>query len=269
MTLTHPAYEQLRTVTPTASVLLADNPSQMTLQGTNTWILRAPGSSEYVVVDPGPKDRKHSDAIARETDGKIALTLITHHHADHTGGIDRLVKLTGTPVRAVKPEFLHGTGTVLTDGEVIEAAGIRLTVLATPGHTEDSVSFLLDGPDDTDAALLTGDTVLGSGTTVLESRDGALADYLTSLNRLAEAAPGRVLLPAHGPEHADAEPVIRYYLQHREERLQQVRDALEKLGPKAKPLQIVAVVYADVDKRLWPAAHSSVKAQLAYIRSHG
>lgn len=268
MTLTHPAYEQLRPVTPSASVLLADNPNQMTLEGTNTWILRAPGSSGYVVVDPGPKDRKHSEAIARETDGNIALTLITHHHHDHTGGIDRLVKLTGTPVRAVEPEFLRD-GTVLVDGEVIEAAGIRLTVLATPGHTTDSVSFLLDGPDDADAALLTGDTVLGSGTTVLESRDGALADYLNSLKRLAEAAPGRALLPAHGPDHPDAEPVISYYIKHREERLQQVRDALEKLGPKAKALQIVALVYADVDKRLWPAAHSSVKAQLAYIRSHG
>ncbi|NNH73355.1 MBL fold metallo-hydrolase [Nocardia uniformis] len=267
MTLTHPAYEQLRAVTPSASVLLADNPSQMTLQGTNTWILRAPGSSEYVVIDPGPKDRKHSAAIARETGGKIALTLITHQHADHTGGIDRLVALTGTPVRAVKSEFLRGDGTALVGGEVIEAAGIRLTVLATPGHTEDSVSFLLDGPDD--AALLTGDTVLGSGTTVLESRDGALADYLASLNNLIAVAPGRVLLPAHGPEHRDAEPVIRYYLAHREERLQQVRDALVKLGPNAKALQIVAMVYADVDKRLWPAARSSVQAQLAYIRSHG
>ncbi|MFI6870702.1 MBL fold metallo-hydrolase [Nocardia sp. NPDC050406] len=268
MTLTHPAYEQLRPVTPSASVLLADNPNQMTLEGTNTWILRAPGSSDCVVVDPGPKDRKHSEAIARETGGNIALTLITHHHHDHTGGIARLVELTGTPVRAVESEFLRGSGTSLTDGEVIEAAGVRLTVLATPGHTTDSVSFLLDGPD-AEAALLTGDTVLGSGTTVLESRDGALADYLNSLRRLADAAPGRTLLPAHGPDHPDAEPVIAYYIKHREERLQQVRDALEKLGPKAKALQIVALVYADVDKRLWPAAHSSVKAQLAYIRSHG
>ncbi|MBL1073600.1 MBL fold metallo-hydrolase [Nocardia sp. 2] len=268
MTLTHPAYEQLRQVTPSAAVVLADNPSGMTLQGTNTWLLRAPGSSEYVLVDPGPKDRKHTEALVRETGGNIALTIVTHHHADHTGGISRLVKETGTPVRAVDPQFLHGTDQVLTDGEVIEAAGLRITVLATPGHTEDSISLLIDGPDG-ERALLTGDTVLGTGTTVLESRDDALADYLTSLKRLAEAAPGRHLLPAHGPDHADAEPVITYYIKHREERLQQVRDALEKLGPKAKALQIVAVVYADVDKRLWPAAHSSVKAQLAYIRSHG
>ncbi|MFD6353236.1 MBL fold metallo-hydrolase [Nocardia tengchongensis] len=268
MTITHPAYEQLRQVTPSAAVVLADNPSGMTLQGTNTWLLRAPGATEYVLVDPGPKDRKHTEALVRATGGEIVLTLITHEHADHTGGIDHLVKATGTPVRAKGSEFLRGSGTVLADSEVIEAAGLRITVLATPGHTGDSHSFVVDGPDG-ERVLLTGDTVLGSGTTVLESSDGALADYLDSLNRLVAVAPGRTLLPAHGPDHPDAEPVIRFYIAHREERLNQVRAALEKLGPKAKSLQIVAEVYADVDKRLWPAAHSSVKAQLAYLRSRG
>lgn len=266
MTLTHPAYEQLRQVTASAAVVLADNPSGMTLQGTNTWLLRAPGATEYIVVDPGPKDRAHTEALVRETGGRIALTLITHKHHDHTGGIDALVRETGTPVRAKDSEFLRGGGTVLADGEVIEAAGLRITVLATPGHTEDSVSFLLDGPDG-ERALISGDTVLGSGTTVLESWDGALAAYLDSLESLAQAAPGRHLLPAHGPDHADAEPVIRYYIAHREERLNQVRAALEKLGSEADSQQIVAEVYADVDRRLWPAARSSVKAQLAYLRS--
>lgn len=260
MTLTHPAYGQLRPVTGTASVLLADNPNQMTLEGTNTWILRAPDRSDCVVIDPGPKDKAHSEAIARATDGNIALTLITHHHHDHTGGIDRLVKLTGTPVRAMDPKYLSGSSAPLTDGEVVEAAGLRLTVLGTPGHTQDSVSLLLDD------ALITGDTVLGSGTTVLESRDDALGDYLDSLELLARHAPGRALLPAHGPDHPQAEPVIGYYIEHRHQRLDQVRAALRELGENATPLQIVAKVYADVDKRLWPAARSSVKAQLAYLR---
>lgn len=260
MTLTHPAYGQLRPVTGTASVLLADNPNQMTLEGTNTWILRAPDRSDCVVIDPGPKDKAHSEAIARATDGNIALTLITHHHHDHTGGIDRLVKLTGTPVRAMDPKYLSGSLAPLTDGEVVEAAGLRLTVLGTPGHTQDSVSLLLDD------ALITGDTVLGSGTTVLESRDDALGDYLDSLELLARHAPGRALLPAHGPDHPQAEPVIGYYIEHRHQRLNQVRAALRELGENATPLQVVAKVYADVDKRLWPAARSSVKAQLAYLR---
>ncbi|MGV9674723.1 MBL fold metallo-hydrolase [Nocardia sp. NPDC003482] len=260
MSLTHPAYGQVRPVTPTASVLLANNPNQMTLQGTNTWLLRAPDRSDYVVIDPGPKDKAHVEAIARATDGRIALTLITHHHHDHTGGIDRLVKLTGAQVRSHDPKFLHGSAETLTDGEVVEAAGLRIRVLATPGHTTDSLSFVLGD------AVLTGDTVLGSGTTVLESRDGALGDYLSSLDRLSEVASGRALLPAHGPDHPEAKPVIDYYIRHRQERLDQVREALRELGPNARPLQIVAKVYADVDKKLWPAARSSVKAQLAYLR---
>ncbi|MEV0683813.1 MBL fold metallo-hydrolase [Nocardia sp. NPDC050378] len=261
MALEHPAYGQVRQVTPTASVLLAENPSQMTLDGTNTWLLRGPGSDDYVVVDPGPKDKKHTADIVAATSGRIALTLITHHHPDHTGGIDHLVKATGTPVRAVEPKYLRGTETPLADGEVIEAAGLRITVLATPGHTGDSVSFLLDD------AVVTGDTVLGKGTTVLESSGGALAAFLSSLELLLERGAGKALLPAHGPDHPDAEPVVRYYLNHRRERLDQVRAALAELGSDAGALAVVRKVYADVDKRLWPAARSSVRAQLEYLRA--
>ncbi|WP_280338755.1 MBL fold metallo-hydrolase [Nocardia neocaledoniensis] len=261
MALEHPAYGRVRAVTPTASVLLADNPSQMTLDGTNTWLLRGPGSDDYVVVDPGPKDKKHTADIVAATGGRIALTLITHHHPDHTGGIDHLVKATGTSVRAVDPKYLRGADTVLADGEVIEAAGLRITVLATPGHTTDSVSFLLDD------AIVTGDTVLGQGTTVLESTSGALADFLSSLELLLERGAGKALLPAHGPDHPDAAPVVRYYLDHRRERLDQIRAALSELGQDAGAFEVVRKVYADVDKRLWPAARSSVKAQLEYLRA--
>ncbi|WP_069165635.1 MBL fold metallo-hydrolase [Nocardia altamirensis] len=263
MALEHPAYGQLRQVTPTAAVLLANNPGQMTLDGTNTWILRAPGRSDCVVIDPGPKDKKHSARIAEVTGGDIALTLITHRHHDHTGGIDKLVELTGTPVRAKESGFLRGSDTVLVDGEVIEAAGLRITVLDTPGHTGDSVSFVLDD------AVLTGDTILGSGTTVLDSTDGTLADYLVSLDRLVEAGAGKALLPAHGPDHPDLEPVARYYIAHRHERLDQVREALQVLGPNAGAMAVVRRVYADVDKRLWLAARSSVQAQLEYLRAEG
>ncbi|MEV6063738.1 MBL fold metallo-hydrolase [Nocardia asteroides] len=261
MALEHPAYGQVRAVTPTASVLLADNPSQMTLDGTNTWLLRGPGSDDYVIVDPGPKDKKHTAAIVAATGGRIALTLITHHHPDHTGGIDHLVKATGTPVRSVDPKYLRGGTTPLAAGEVIEAAGVRITVLATPGHTGDSVSFLLDD------GIVTGDTVLGQGTTVLASSGGALAEFLSSLESLLEHGAGKALLPAHGPDHPDAAPVVRYYLDHRRERLAQIRAALVELGEDAGAFEVVRKVYADVDKRLWPAARSSVKAQLEYLRA--
>lgn len=259
MELTHPAYGQLRRVTDTASVLLADNPGKMTLDGTNTWILRAPGTAECVVIDPGPRDKSHIAGIAEA--GPVALTLVTHRHADHVGGLKRHVKKTGSPVRSRDPKFLSESEQPLSDGEVIEVAGVRIQVVVTPGHTGDSVSFVLDD------AVLTGDTILGRGTTVIDSRDGTLGDYLSSLERLAEVGAGLRMLPAHGPEQADTAAVAKAYLAHRHERLDQVRAALEVLGPDAKPMQVVKHVYSDVDKKLWSAARSSVKAQLQYLRS--
>jgi glyoxylase-like metal-dependent hydrolase (beta-lactamase superfamily II) len=255
--LAHPAYGLLRPVTESASVLLADNPGLMTLEGTNTWVLRAPRSDEMVIVDPGPEDDEHIARVAEL--GKIALVLISHRHADHTGGIDKLVELTGAPVRAVGSGFLRGLGGPLTDGEVIDAAGLRITVLATPGHTADSLSFLLD------AAVLTGDTVLGRGTTVIDTEDGSLGDYLESLQRLRGLG-RRAVLPGHGPDLDDLEAVASEYLAHRQERLDQVRAALRALGDDATTRQIVEYVYTDVDEKLWDAAEWSVQAQLDYLR---
>lgn len=259
MALTHPAYGQLREVTPTASVLLAHNPGKMTLDGTNTWILRAEDSEECVVVDPGPKSKSHISKIA-EVAGPVALTLITHRHFDHAAGLKRHIELTGTPVRSAAKKFLHDSDQPLRDGEVIEAAGLQIQVLATPGHTADSVSFVLDD------AVLTGDTILGRGTTVIDVRDGTLADYLESMDRLVAVGAGKRLLPGHGPDQADTAEVARYYISHRQERLDQVRAVLEEIGPKARPMQVVRRVYSDVDKKLWPAARQSVKAQLEYLR---
>ena len=256
--LAHPAYGLLRPVTETASVLLADNPGLMTLDGTNTWVLRGTGSDEMVIVDPGPEDDDH---IARVGElGEIALVLITHRHEDHTGAIDKLVELTEAPVRSVDPKFLRGDVEVLTDGEVIRAAGLRITVLATPGHTADSVSFALDD------GVLTGDTVLGRGTTVIDKEDGSLADYLESL-QLLHGLGRRVVLPGHGPDLGDLEKVAAMYLAHREERLDQVRDALRVLGDDASVRKIVEHVYTDVDEKLWDAAEWSVQAQLDYLRA--
>jgi glyoxylase-like metal-dependent hydrolase (beta-lactamase superfamily II) len=147
----------------------------------------------------------------------------------------------------------------------VHAAGLDIRVLATPGHTSDSLSFLV--ADDTGTAVLTGDTILGRGTTVVAHPDGRLGDYLTSLRSLAELAPGTVVLPGHGPELPDAGEVARAYLAHREQRLDQVRAAIADLGPDASPRQVVERVYADVDQALWPAAEQSVRAQLDYLRT--
>ncbi|MCV7360583.1 MBL fold metallo-hydrolase [Mycolicibacterium neworleansense] len=257
----HPAYGLLRPVvesdTVSASVLLCDNPGLMTLEGTNTWVLRGPGSDEIVVVDPGPDDAAHIARIAEL--GTVALVLISHKHEDHTGGIDKLVELTGATVRSVGSGFLRGLGGPLTDGEVIDAAGLRIKVMATPGHTVDSLSFVLDD------AVLTADTVLGRGTTVIDTEDGSLRDYLESLHRL-QGLGARTVLPGHGPDLPDLQAVTAMYLAHREERLDQVRAALRELGEDASARKVVEHVYTDVDQKLWDAAEKSVQAQLDYLR---
>ena len=253
-------YEELRQVTPHAGVVLAENPSPMTLEGTNTWVLRAPDAPDCVVIDPGEDDERHLRAVAAH--GPVALVLLTHRHHDHAGGARRFQELTGAPVRALDPSLVLGSE-ALADGDVVTAAGVELRVVATPGHTSDSLSFLLT-PDN---AVLTGDTVLGRGTTVIAHPDGALGPYLESLRRLADLAPDTTVLTGHGPELPDVAAVATAYLAHREERLDQVRDALARLGPQASPRAVVEDVYADVDRALWPAAELSVRAQLDYLRA--
>ena len=255
--LTHPAYGRLRPVTETASVLLANNPGLLTLDGTNTWVLQGTGSDEVVVVDPGPDDDEHIAKIAGL--GRVALVLISHRHGDHTDAIDKLVDLTAAPVQSAGSGFLRGLSAELTDGEVIDAAGLRITVLATPGHTADSLSFVLDD------AVLTADTVLGRGTTVIDNEDGSLADYLDSLQRLRGLGQ-RTVLPGHGPELPNLEAAASGYLAHREQRLDQVRSALRDLGDDATARQVVEHVYVDVDEELWGVAEWSVQAQLDYLR---
>jgi len=256
--LAHPAYAQLRAVTDTASVLLCDNPGLMTLEGTNTWVLRGPRSDELVIVDPGPDDDEHIARVAAL--GRIVLVLISHRHGDHTDGMDKLVERTGATVRSAGSGFLRGFGGELLDGEVIDAAGLRIIVMSTPGHTADSLSFVLDD------AVLTADTVLGRGTTVMDKEDGNLTAYLESLQRLRGLG-RRAVLPGHGPELPDLDAVTQGYLAHRHERLAQVRSALRVLGEDASARQVVEHVYTDVDEKLWDAAEWSVQVQLDYLRT--
>lgn len=259
----HPLHGRLRAVTRLASVVLQDNPSPMTLEGTNTWVLRAPGVQECVVVDPGDDEEAHQQRVAAH--GPVALVLLTHRHHDHAAGARRLADLSGAPVRALDPSLVLGSE-ALGDGDVVAAAGCELRVVATPGHTSDSLSFLLDGPDSGGPAVLTGDTILGRGTTVITHPDGALGPYLASLRRLGALPGGTVVLPGHGPELPDAPAAAQRYLTHRAERLEQVRDAVAVLGDAATARAVVERVYVDVDRALWPAAEASVRAQLAYLR---
>jgi glyoxylase-like metal-dependent hydrolase (beta-lactamase superfamily II) len=258
--VTHPAYETLRHVTPVAAVLLQANPGPMTLDGTNTWLLRAPGSDETVVVDPGQADELHLDALLAAAP-VLATVLLTHGHFDHSEAAAQLHERTGVAVRAIDPAHCRG-GSPLADGELVQVAGVRVRVLATPGHSSDSASFVVDDGD----AVLTGDTILGRGTTVVAHPDGNLGEYLSSLRVLRELG-GTSVLPGHGPELESLADVADMYLAHRAQRLDEVSAALAQLGTDASARQIVERVYADVDPAVWWAAELSVEAQLDYLRS--
>jgi glyoxylase-like metal-dependent hydrolase (beta-lactamase superfamily II) len=250
-------------VTPRATCVLAPNPGVMTLEGTNTWVLMEPGAQGCVVIDPGPLDEQHLrqvlDVVAARG-ARVVLTLLTHGHLDHAESAGRFAKLTGAPVRAIGPGH-DGLG----DGDQLTVEGLDLAVVATPGHTGDSLSFLLSAEN----ALLTGDTILGRGTAMVAWPDGELAAYLSSLARIeAMTGSGEVtrILPGHGPTLPDAAGVVRYYLQHRAERLEQVRVAVATGGAEVDA--VLETVYADVPRELWPAARLSVRAQLDYLRAH-
>lgn len=254
----HPAYDELRTVTSIASVLLENNPGSMTLEGTNTWLLRAPGADAVVVVDPGYEDEPHLTAVLAVA--PVELVVLTHHHPDHAQGAPWLADRTSAPVRAFDPSQCRAAAP-LADDEEFTAAGLTFRVLHTPGHTEDSVCLRVT--HDHTAAVLTGDSVLGRGTTVISD----LGPYLSTLRRLIAEPPGTPALPGHGEELPDVSATAAEYLAHREQRLDQVRQALATLGEDATARQIVELVYADVDRSLWTPAEWSVRAQLDYLRS--
>jgi glyoxylase-like metal-dependent hydrolase (beta-lactamase superfamily II) len=242
----------------------------MTLDGTNTWVLREPGGSRSVVVDPGPPSPSHLEAIRAVAGGPggVAVVLLTHHHLDHSEAAREFAESVGCGVRALDPAYRLGSEG-LGAGDVVAVDGLEVHVVATPGHTADSLSFVLPA----EAAVLTGDTVHGRGTTVVAHPDGELGAYLSSLDRLralAEAHEITTIWPGHGPVIADALPALDYYIAHRRERLAQVREALRTLdGDDAEtlPRRVVEVVYADVDPVLWGAAELSVRAQLAYLQA--
>lgn len=249
--------------TTRATCVLAPNPSPMTLDGTNTWVIGEPGGSSAVVIDPGPLDEAHlRRVLAAAGERRVVMILLTHGHPDHCDSASRFAEMTGAPVRAADPALRLGAAG-LADGDVIDAGGCDLLAVATPGHSGDSVSLLL--PED--RALFTGDTILGRGTTVIAS-DGNLADYLRSLDLLRAFVDTRgvgLLLPGHGPVLDDPAGTLDYYIAHRAVRLDQVRAALAA-GART-PAEIVPIAYADVDQSLWPAAEMSVRAQLDYLNA--
>jgi glyoxylase-like metal-dependent hydrolase (beta-lactamase superfamily II) len=247
-------------ITERAWCVLAPNPGPMTLDGTNTWVLREPGARRSVVVDPGPLHEQHLSAVADRA-GEVGVVLLTHRHLDHAEAARTFAERARCGVRALDPQYRFGAEG-LADGDVVEVDGLEVRVVSTPGHTSDSLSFVLPA----ERVVLTGDTVLGRGTSVVAHPDGRLGPYLESLQRLRAMAVTHEIddvLPGHGPVLGDARSVLDGYLTHRAQRLDQVRAALADGALDAAG--VVRRVYADVDERLWPAAELSVRAQLEYL----
>jgi glyoxylase-like metal-dependent hydrolase (beta-lactamase superfamily II) len=276
--VTVPAAALADQLPPWATLVRAPNPGPMTLDGTNTWVLRAPGEDQAVVVDPGPLDEGHLRAVAdaacrnrpkpaSSVDAAcrnrpkpassaehrpVRLIIATHGHSDHVEGIPRLREL------CPEAELLAPS-----DGMELTAAGLLIRLVATPGHTADSYCLVVSSADGNHPAVLTGDTILGRGTTVVAWPDGNLSAYLASLRGLADLPSAGMVLPGHGPALADCAAAARFYLAHRQARLDQVRAALAA-GART-PAEVVAAVYQDVERALWPAAELSVRAQLDYL----
>jgi glyoxylase-like metal-dependent hydrolase (beta-lactamase superfamily II) len=246
-------------VTARALLVRADNPGPMTLEGTNSWLLAEPGATRAVVVDPGPDDPAHLTALVEAAGARgqeIAAILLTHGHPDHAAGAPRLRELTGAAVLAADPAH----GRPLPARQTVD--GLELTTVPTPGHSPDSVSFLVVA----DRVVLTGDHVLGRGTTVVEHPDGRMADYLESLERV-RALHATALLPGHGPVVDDPGAVLDYYVRHRADRLQQILAAIAAGATTAR--EIVERVYVDTDRRLHPVAELSVRAGLELLVEQG
>ena len=258
--------------------ITAPNPGPFTFHGTNSYIV---GSDHVVVIDPGPDDPAHIEALLRAVgSAKVDAILATHSHRDHVPGTGPLREATGAPVlagrlavgpsREGEPDVRLDAPAAsaflpdrfLSDGEIIAGDGYRLEAIATPGHASDHFAFALSGRD----ILLPGDHVMGWATTVVAPPDGAMADYMRSLERLM-ARPQSTYLPAHGGEIGDAHAYMRGLRSHRRMRERAVLDRVRR-GDRTIA-EIVASTYAEVDPRLHGAAAMSTLAHLEDLVARG
>jgi glyoxylase-like metal-dependent hydrolase (beta-lactamase superfamily II) len=232
--------------TPDVERITANNPSPMTLEGTNTYLV---GRDPAVVIDPGPDDPAHIDAIrsAAEARGGIGTVLLTHEDADHLAGVEPL------GIEPTRP----------ADGETI--AG--LTAIATPGHAAEHLSFLLPA-DGGGSACFCGDLVLGEGSTIVGPRrlGGSLTDYMDSLRRL-QGLDLAVLYPGHGPRIDDPQAKIADYIAHRQEREDRLVAALDR-GERSRGA-LLDEVWDDVPEQLKPAAALAMEAHLEKLDEEG
>lgn len=250
---------------PGITRLLAPNPSPFTFTGTNSFLV---GSSALAVIDPGPDDPRHVEALLGAIAGRpVTAILCTHTHRDHRPASRPLAAVTGAPIVGCAPLALAGTGLeagfdgdyapdrVLEDGEALEVDGRRLVAVATPGHTSNHLCFA----DPASGALFTGDHVMGWSTTVVIPPDGDMADYMASLDKL-RARDDRIYFPAHGPAVTNPAQLVRGLIGHRLQRERQILRLVAE-RPSTVP-EIVASAYPGLDPRLTGGAGASVLAHL-------
>ena len=235
--------------------VVAANPGPYTGPGTNTWIVGEEPSA--VVIDPGPDDDAHLEAIVGRLGGTaVGVILVTHSHIDHLPLADRLAQRTGARV------LRWGEG--LGDGDVVRSGRLSLQALHTPGHAPDHLAFWMEA----DRVLFTGDLILGRGSSMVTYPEGDVAAYLRSLERVRGLRP-RMLFPGHWDPVSDAAAKIEEYHAHRLERERQVVAELER-GP-GTAAELTRRVYGPevTDERLLTAAEMTLRAHLRKLVEEG
>lgn len=260
---------------PLVRRVLAPNPSAFSYTGTQTYIVGA--SDTVAVIDPGPDEEAHLDALlAAIGSARVAAIICTHTHRDHSPAAAPLAAATGGPVIGCAFLSLDDDGPradaafdqtyrpdrVLEDGEALSGPDWTLTALATPGHTSNHLCLALEQS----GALFSGDHVMGWSTTVVSPPDGDMADYMRSLQLLQDRE-DRVYYPAHGEAVTKPRQLVRGMIGHRRQRENQI---LKLLGEGHTAIaEMVPQMYKGIDQQLWPAAGRSVLAHLLDLRNRG
>lgn len=251
-----------RALSPLVRRILAPNPGIMTGPGTNTYLV---GIDEIAVIDPGPADAEHLDAVAGCGGDRIRWIVLTHTHLDHSPGAAGLKERTGAEVLAFEPPADAGleVDTVIDDGFQIEATEFRLTAIHTPGHSSNHLCYKLEE----EHGLFTGDHVMSGSTVVIRPPDGDMATYLASLERV-RAMRLKKILPGHGHLIENPYEVLDYYLAHRVEREAAILAALKSAGTSDID-GLVETVYVDVEEERHPIARHTVHAHLRKLADEG
>jgi glyoxylase-like metal-dependent hydrolase (beta-lactamase superfamily II) len=247
------------------ALILAPNPSPRTGLGTNTYLVGE--GSALLCIDPGPQDQRHLDAILAAVDaagGRLGGILVSHSHDDHRPLGRALAERTGAAIRCLEPERADDGARPLKDGERVSAGEVTLEAVHTPGHAGDHLCFF----DADSRVLYTGDHILGGMTSVVAPPDGDMTAYMASLERVRRLGP-RVILPGHGPRVGDAMTLIDEYITHRRDREAQVLAALRARGVEIAADELVAEIYAEYPRELWPWAALSVQAHLDKLAREG